>query len=91
MSTGSIESTSFIHQYKHTKGAVVAIVAVLTHPVPLSMHLANTVNALVVYVGIVVLHGPPALVAHSSVVPASQPVADIVPVVDGHILFSYWG
>jgi hypothetical protein len=34
----------------------------------------------------VVLHGPPALVAHSKTVPAPQPVAEIVPVVDGHTL-----
>ena len=34
-----------------------------------------------------VLHGPAALVAHSKVVPAPQPVADMVPVVDGHTLF----
>ena len=34
-----------------------------------------------------VLHGPAALVAHSKVVPAPHPVADIVPVVDGQTLF----
>ena len=32
------------------------------------------------------LHGPDGLVAHSSVVPAPQPVALMVPVVDGHTL-----
>ena len=34
-----------------------------------------------------VLHGPAALVAHSKVVPEPHPVAEIVPVVDGQILF----
>jgi hypothetical protein len=69
----------------HTTGTVVAIAEVLTHPVTLSIHLAKTVMALVVYVGTVVLQGPVATVAHSKVVPAPQPVALIVPTVDGHI------
>jgi hypothetical protein len=34
----------------------------------------------------VVDQGPPTAVAHSSVVPAPQPVALMVPVVDGHTL-----
>ena len=52
------------------------------------LHLAKTVNAVVVYVGAVVLQGPAAFVAHSNTVPAPQPVAEIVPVVDGQTLFT---
>ena len=37
--------------------------------------------------GIEVLQGPAAFVAHSKVVPVPHPVAEIVPVVDGQILF----
>jgi hypothetical protein len=69
-------------------GAVVCDALVLVQLVVVFLHLANTVNGVVVYVGTVVLHGPPALVAHSKTVPAPQPVADIVPVVDGHTLFT---
>jgi pimeloyl-ACP methyl ester carboxylesterase len=71
----------------HAVGAVVALAAVLTHPVAVFIHLANTVIAVVVYVGAVADHGPAAELAHSMVVPAPQPVAAIVPVVAGQTLF----
>ncbi len=43
-------------------------------------------KAAVVYVGALVAQGPPALVAYSRTVPAPQPVAEIVPVIEGQTL-----
>jgi hypothetical protein len=77
-----------VGQVGQVTGAVVCDALVLVQLVVVFLHLANTVNGVVVYVGTVVLHGPPALVAHSNTVPAPHPVAEIVPVVDGQTLFT---
>ena len=72
----------------HDTGAVVLLAEGLTQFVILSLHLAYTVSGEVVYVGITVLQGPAAFVAHSKVVPEPQPVAEIVPIVDGQTLLT---
>jgi hypothetical protein len=86
--TGVVQSLKSKFGQVQRTGAVVSVALVLVQLVVVFLHLANTVNGVVVYVGTVVLHGPPALVAHSNTVPAPHPVAEIVPVVDGQTLFT---
>lgn len=67
-------------------GAVVSLTELLTQLVVVLRQRAYTVKAEVVYAGAVVDHGPFASVAYSKTVPGPQPLAEIVPVTDGHTL-----